>query len=296
MTRRSVFTLGAIAVLALAAWLLMRQPGETSSDTSGGELLAFYDSAAVDRLEIRTREGEAVLEKSAGGWMLAHPVRYPADPEAVAAALGKGRSVRLTALVSTNPAKQHLFLVDSSGTLVRVFEKGTLKAAFRVGKPGPGFTETFVRREGTDEVYLGGDLLGYTFGRAPLEWRDKTVFSAAREAIREVRYRYGDTLFTLALTDSVWRVDSLPAAPGTVQPVLDALAKFQADRLIDTAVTAPPPLRAVIEAAGVQIRFHPDAASGIYFVQSSRSAQWFGVQSWRAEQVLKHVSWFSPGR
>lgn len=294
MKRSTLVLVVVLAVLALAAFLVMQRPGETSTSGRSGDMLVEYDSAAVDKLEIIASGGSITLEKEAGTWMLVSPFRYRADVAAVTGAVGQGRRLELSSLVSTNPGKQSLFLVDSTGTLVKVFEKGVERAAFRVGKPGSTFTETYVRREGSDEVHLVEGMLTATFVRQPNDWRDKKVFSLQESQITSVRFQFGDTTFTLSLADSLWRIGGDSVAQPTVTSFLTSLSNFQADEFIDSTVSPLPKLTAVLEVAGTQIRFHWNKEGSWYYVQSSQSPQLFKVQSWKAAQIVKRKKEFVP--
>jgi hypothetical protein len=258
MKRSALVMVGLILVLAGGAWLVMQRPGESSRAADTEQMLVTYDSAAVDRLVISSARGTVVLEQQAGRWMLREPI-----------------------------AKQSLFQLDSTGTLVRVFERGTEKAVFHVGKPSTSNQETYVRADGSDDVYLTRDRLSQVFSKAVREWRDRTIFKGNPQAITSVGYRFGDTTFVLAFKDSIWRVDGLPAAQSAIPPLLNALANLQGDGFIDTAVTTPMKLTASIAIGSVEIRFFEVKGALKYLVQSSASPQWFEVQQYRTQQILK---------
>jgi hypothetical protein len=294
MKRSTLILVVVLAILAVAAYLVMQRPGETSTSGPAGNMLVEYDSAAVDRLEVIASGGSITLEKEAGSWMLVSPLRYKADGAAVTAAIGQGRRLELSSLVSTNPGKQSLFLVDSTGTLVKVYAKGAVQAAFRVGKPSSSFTETYVRREGSDDVHLAQGILTGAFVRQPNEWRDKTVFSLDQPQITAVKFQFGDTTFTLALADSLWRIGKDSVAQTTVTTFLTALSSFKANEFIDSTVSPLPKPTALVEVAGTQIRFHWNKDGSWYYVQSSQSPQLFKVLSWKAAQILKRKTEFLP--
>jgi hypothetical protein len=287
MKRSTVILIAVLVVLAVAAYFALQKQGETSSAGLPGERLIAYDSAAVDKLTIHTPTANVVLERSTGKWMVTSPFTYPADGGLVVQAVSKGNAIFSRGIVSTNPQKQQLFQVDSSGTLVTIYEKGTLKAAFHVGKPGPSYTETYVRKEGSDDVHLADGLFTYYFNRQPKEWRDKTIFKTERMTVRDVVMHYGDTTTVLAMRDTVWRVDTTRAAENAVQSYLAAVTNLQADDFIDSTVTVMPPLSYTITIGGADIRFFLNRASNKYYVLSSTAPQLFEMQEWRAQQVLK---------
>ena len=278
--------LGLVGLLGLATYVVLRQPGETST-SGGGEVLVDYDSSSVDRIEISSSGAHIVLSKDGAEWMVTEPLKYRADQKAVAEALGKGRHLEIASPVSTNPGKQQLFQVDSSGTLVKISDRGNEKAAIRIGKTGSTYSDTYIRREGSNNVYLTNGILSSIFVRNIREWRDKTVFKTEKEFIKEVRFQYGDTTFALALKDSAWTIGGEKTLESIVNSFVSALTNFSADEFIDTSVSALPPLRAVLDVGGTQVLFYLLKDGTKYIVKSSQSPQLFEVQKWRADQVLK---------
>lgn len=287
MNRNHIILVVLAIVLAGAAYMVLQRPGEIGASGSTAATIATYDSSAVDKMEIRSTLGRVVLEKQAGKWMVVEPVRYPASEEAVTTAIGKGRAIALASLVSSNPEKQAMFMVDTSGTLVRIYEKENQRAAFWIGKPSSTFRENYVRRDGSNEVFLATELLTPSFARRLDEWRDKKIFSMDKEGITSVGFRYGDTTFTLALEDSIWRIGTQTAQEAAVTSFLGSLTAFSTDDFVDSAISSPPRLTAAIDAGGTQMRFYFDKETEKYLVQTSTSPQWFEVQSWRVNQVLK---------
>jgi len=296
MTRTTWILVAILLVLAGAVVLVLQQPGEQSVSSQDGDVLAAYDSAAIDRMDIITRTETISLQKEGSVWMLTAPLRAPADPRSVHSAIGQGKSIRLSSLISSNPEKQGLFQVDSSGTLVRIYERGTERAAFRIGKPGPAYTDTYVRREGDAGVYLATGMLAQFFGKPSRDWRDKAIFSSTPEAIRSVRFHYGDTSFTLQAQDSLWLVDGVPAAEHTVRSFLSSLGAFQADEFVDTALTGIPPLVGVLDVDGTQLGFHRVPGDNMITVITSRTTQVYRIYSWRADQLLKRKTDFVSGQ
>ncbi len=295
MKRNTVYSIIILVGLSIATFFALRQEGETSATGPSGKMLVDYDSTAVDRMEISSSTGVVVLEKQAGTWMITSPIQYKADEASVTSAVGKARKIELSSLVSTNPEKQHLFQVDSTGTLVKVYEKGTLKAAVRVGKPSTSFTETYVRLDGSNDVQLANEVLTSFFSKQTKEWRDKTIFKVDESGIKNVKFQYGDTTFTISLADSLWRINGDSVNQTVIKPLLAALANIQTDEFIDSILSSPPKLSSTVEVEGTQIRFFK-ADDTKYLVQSSQSPQWFEVQNWRATNLLKRKKDLLPAK
>jgi len=292
MKRTTWILVGTVIALAIIAFFVLRQPGEVSTTEGSGTMLVSYDSATVDKLEVNASGTSVVLEKQGNGWMLTSPLRYRADQTVVTAAVGKGKNIEVKNVVSSNPEKQRVFQVDSSGTLVQMYAGGNLVAAFRVGKPSASYTETYVRREGSDDVYLADGMFSYTFVQQSKDWRDKSIYRNEPDLVKSVTYKYGDTTFTLAMNDSLWRLNGDSVSQPTVRSVLGSLANLQADGFVDSALSAPPTQVALIDVDGTQIRFCQNKGTSNYLVQTSQSPQWYEVQEWRAGQVLKRKNDF----
>jgi hypothetical protein len=287
MTKNTWILIGVLAALIVVAYFVMQRPGESSAPESSGGVLVEYDSAAVDRIEIRSPGGPAVIERVGGVWMVTTPVRYRADDATVASTLSSGRRMVLKGLVSSNPQKRSVFQVDSTGTMVRVFEHGAEKTVFWIGKPSPSYTETYVRREGSDDVYLASGLFSSNFSRRTNDWRDKTIFRTDQDAISGVTLRFGDTSVVLTRQDSIWKIGDDVAKTDVVKSFIGALATLQADDFIDTAVSAMPALSLQIELGGTQLRLYKVKEGDRFYVQTSATPQLFEVSGWRATQLIK---------
>jgi len=287
MKRSTLVLIAILVVLILATVLVLQRPGEQSVRAGMGTPLLTLDSAAVDRLEITSTGGRIVLAREGGTWMLAEPIRYKADQTAVGTAVGQAGRMTIMALASSNPQKRGVFQVDSTATLVRVFEKETEKAAVRIGKAGPAYTQTYVRPEGSDEVYLVDGSMSWTFVKPAKDWRDRLIYATSKDSIRSVRFQYGDTTFVLDRADTLWRVDGAAIEQSRVENLLIALASFTTDEFVDTAITAAGKPVGILTVDGVQIVFLPHPATGRYYVRTSLSPQVFEVQEWKAKQLLK---------
>ncbi|HXG37564.1 MAG TPA: DUF4340 domain-containing protein, partial [Bacteroidota bacterium] len=212
---------------------------------------------------------------------------YRADQTNVTNAIQQIKAMRVKNIVSSNTQKHNLFQVDSTGTQVVVYEKGTQKASFIFGKTGPTFSDSYARLAGSNDVALVTGAYAYTFNRPIKEWRDRTIFSTPKENIKQVEFQFGDTTFTLAFQDSTWKIGKDSVDASTVESFLSSLSKFECDEFVDSIPSPLPKLTAQIAVAGTQIRFHHVKDGAKYFVQTSASPQWFEVQPWRADQLLK---------
>lgn len=289
MTRNTWILIALLVVLIVATFVVLQRPGEQSTSGTDGDVLVSYDSAAVDRIEIVLPDEQVTLSRESGPWSLLSPLRAPANEQAVREAIGKGRSLVIRTIVSSNPAKQTLFQVDSTAPLVTLLGKGTRLASFRVGKTGPTYTETYVRREGSNEVCLTGGLIGAVFVRPSRDWRNKAILGLREDEIRSVRLQYGDTVVTVSRADTVWLVDGAAAPEYGMRAFIASLANLECDEFVDAPPATLPPRIGLIEASGVQLAFHQQPDDMMITVVNGRNGQMYRIATWRAGQVLKRA-------
>lgn len=188
MKGRKILLLVGVLVILAAAATLFENSRRRSTTESGALLFPGLKVDQVDRLEIDEEGGkQIVLEKKGEKWAVASENGFPAEPKLVQDILDRLPKFYADQVVSTNPQKQSLFHVDSSGVEVRVFQAGKKTAEFIVGKPGPDFLSTYVRAAGSDRViqvpeYLPSLFSGHT------TWREKTLFSLKPEDMRSYSY------------------------------------------------------------------------------------------------------------
>jgi len=258
------------------------------------EKLVDIDSAAVEKIEIKAPDKQIVLEKMGGQWMLMAPEvpHYPASQTAVEQLLTQLKNLKLESLISSNPEKQSLFKVDSTGTVVTVFEHNTPKPSFIVGKEGSDYLSVYVRKAGSNDVYLAQGLFTYTVNKQVREWRDKTIFKTVPQSISQITFHYGDTTFTLRQTNNAWFIDSDSAQQVAVELFLNTLSNLQADDFIDSTIAKLPPPRLVLDifaANNGQINIYP-AGKDVkkYIVQVTGFSQLFELMEYSAERLMKH--------
>jgi hypothetical protein len=243
------------------------------------------DSLAVDMVEIKTPAFSLVLEKRGVDWFVAQPVNYKADQAAVGQLIHQVKNFEIKNIASSKPEKHSVFQVDQTGTRIAVFERGTEKASFILGKMGGSYSESYVRRVNSNDVFVVEGASGYMFNRPVKDWRDKTILTAPKETIKTIQYQYGDTTFAVTFSDSAWVAGKEKVQQSVIEGIVSSLSNVQADDFIDSTIA--PKVTAIIAYVGAQLRFSFDKSSNKYAVQSSTSPQWFVMEQWKANQILK---------
>ena len=284
--KKNIYILICVFVcLLIAAFLVLQKPGERSANSANTGFMFTVDSLLVDKIEIKTATSSLVLEKRGVEWFVAKPINYKADQTNACQIIHQIKNIEIKNIISNKPEKQPVFQVDQTGTQVSVYEKGVEKEAFILGKMATSYSESYARRLNSNDVLLIEGASSYMFNRPIKDWRDKTILTTPKENIKEVRYQYGDTTFNISYSDSAWFVGKDKAQQLVVESILSSLSKLEADDFIDS--TMSPKVTVMISYAGAQLRFSFNKTMNKYYVQSSGSPQWFVLEQWKANQVLK---------
>jgi hypothetical protein len=285
MKRNTFILAGLFVILLIIAFLVLQKPGEQSANSASTGLLFKVDSLSVDKVEIKTPAFSIVLEKRGIEWFVAKPVNYKADQANVGQIIHEIKNIEIKNIVSSKPEKHSVFLVDQTGTQVTVCEKGIEKASFILGKMAGSYSESYARRVSSDDVLIIEGASSYMFDRPVKDWRDKTILTAPKESIKDIRYQYGDTTFNITLSDSAWYAGKDKVQQSVIEGIISSLSNLQADDFIDSTIS--PQVTAMIAYAGAQLRFSFNKTINKYYVQSSTAPQWFILDQWKTNQILK---------
>ena len=193
----------AVALLVVIATFIVERPEDSRlSDVSSVYLVDDFDFAKVASFEVTQLMDGAQLKREGDGWLvseLASPARrellakngeaapevkwVPADGTRVKSALGGFGGLEEGLFVSDNLDKQHMYQVDAAGVSVRGYDAdGNKLFDVIVGKNGPDFMGTFVRRAGENRVWLVNRPLVGAFSPRAADWQAREKQDAATPA------------------------------------------------------------------------------------------------------------------
>jgi hypothetical protein len=291
MKKSNMYLVGIFAVLLIITILVLNKQTGNYSTNEISEKFVLSDSAQIDKIEIQKNKQLIILEKNAGEWKITTPINYPAEKEMVWRVISVLKSGKFTTSVSSNPEKQSLYQVDTSGTKVTIYEKGTKRDIFIIGKPGSDYMSTFIRKENSKEVFLVDKAISYEFGKPLKDWRDKSIYRTPISAITEVKCEYGDTVFSLKKNQNSWFIDSDSIKINAVEPFLNAISSINADDFVDSTIILPTKTAARFTVSTTyqeDIRlYYNSGISGNYLVQSSKSPQVFVMEKYTANNLMK---------
>lgn len=287
MNKNTLILTGVLLVLAIIAFLLLQGPGETSLTESSRNMLIEVDSASVNSIRIASPTSTVTLVRTGNEWFLNQPMHARADQSFVGAFLKEVSKLSVQSVISSKPEKHSLFQVDSTGTTVTFFRQSEDSLAIVLGKYGPSFADAYARRAGSNDVVLVSAGIMYTVNRSVKEWRDHTILQVPPESIQEIRFQYGDTTFTLARKDSAWMIGTNPVQEAETRGLTSALSNLRADDFLDSALPLKAKPVAELNVSGISIRWYRSPSDERYLVQTSSSAQWYQIDQWKAQRVLK---------
>ncbi len=175
-------------IILIAIFLVTNRTEKYSERAHIPDDIVAIDSAKVSQIELKRSEDEeaVVLEKRGIDWHVSSPVDYRANQQYVGNLLDRAGGMKIVARISSNPEKQSQFKVDSTGTLVKIFESNVMKADFIIGKSG-GSVGTYIRQAGSDEIYSVDGYLSSTFSKRFQDWRDKTITEFEKEQLKSLK-------------------------------------------------------------------------------------------------------------
>jgi LysM repeat protein len=293
MNKSTILLVALLVILGAVTYYLLpsQKEHETSYEPQNTNLKV--DSASIVKIEIQQKSKSAVIENVGGKWMITSPIHYAADGTAIKQLLSGLSKFRVGSLVSSNPEKQNIFQVDSTGTRVAVTDRSGKSITMIVGKMGPSFSEVYFRVPSSSDVYLGEGLDTWTINKEVREWRDKSIISTPSESIKELSYGVLDKHFQFQHDTSGWKSGGVALDAGTMNPALNQIANLHADDFVDSLMkmeTRPIEL-GVHGTEDVTLNLFPSSPdSSKYYVRASNSPQLFVISKWTAEQLLKPVA------
>jgi hypothetical protein len=195
-----------ILIVLIAVYLFIQNQETESIRADKIEGFVSFNPSKVDSLVVEMPKDTLKFQRLNNNWnIVIDSVPRRADSAQVAQVVEMISSIDVGSLVSENPEKQNLYEVDSStGRLINVYGHDENLASFYLGKNASNFNYTYIRKVGSDEVYMAEDVMGYRLDKAQNNWRDKTIIKVDTAALNSIVFQYPDQEFTLERRDSLW--------------------------------------------------------------------------------------------
>lgn len=239
MKSKTILYLVILVALGLIAYFVTTDRGEkTASYKVGDAKMMDVDSAKVDRLEIKTKDGNLVLVKTNNVWTITEPFKYKTVSTLVENAVSNLKNMKIESLVSSNPEKQESFGFSSADKAeITVFVEGKEAGKFLLGNPA-ATNSSYVKKADSDNIYIADNIDRFTFVKPTIDdWRDRVILSIPKESIKSVEIKTAGESYT-AVKDEYGTFRIGPDSTGkTFGDMLSIFNKVEAMGFKDTTLS-----------------------------------------------------------
>jgi hypothetical protein len=296
--KKMIFAVVAIVVAILVIVIGEKAGKQKPSDKS----LLFFPGLAqkdITALEMTDANGKVRIQRKGDIWILANsganstsanPImgattpaadayEFQADSSSLVSILEKIVAIKKDQVISSNPEKQSLFEVDSAkGLLVEVFDQnGKSRGSFRLGKNGPDYSSCYVRMAGSNDVYMVGGNIRYSFFTDSKRWRDKTVIKFDQNTASNIAIMKKDGSKIVLGKDSTWSIKEpiqSPAKVSEIQSILSGLSRLIAAD-IDTLTQENPAAGLESPELVVAVTLNNKTVKNVVFGAKNGSSQYY---------------------
>ncbi len=234
--KKPVYLLFGILVIFVIIYFLLVQKERKTFSPGRVENFLQLDSADVERIEFRKFESKLVLHKENQRWYMVEPDSHRADNNAVGRLLSAASRLEVGEIISSNPEKRFWFQVDSlTGTGLDFFSGESRLASLVMGKISDDRMHGYIRKTGSDDVYLAEVGFVRMAQRSVNEWRDRRIFTFESDQVKEIEFAHDKEKFKLFREDTLWRLSRYPyeqtiaADAGAAETYVQTLANIRAD-------------------------------------------------------------------
>lgn len=220
-----------LLIVIVAVWLI-----QSSVEKSQTRVKAVYNFLELDIEKITkfvtwNKNDSITLYKENDVWFLQDSLPRRANPEVINTTLNESVQMRAENVISQNPERQAEFQVDEeNGVHVQFYRENELLAHVIIGAMAPGYSHTYIRKPGSNDVFLAAGRLNYTYNRPLTGWLDKTILSLLSGNIASVEFIYPDNACRITRQDTIWTVSAAPYEKET------PASEPQVDQFINTII------------------------------------------------------------
>ena len=303
-TKQLLVLIGVLVVLGLLVLIFENPFGKSEEQKKveeAGLLFPFFSKENVAKIEVVSAFGltTTILVKQNDRWLVETMDNYPADQTAVQELLDKVAEMKTVERASSNPEKQAVFQVDSSGTEAKLTDaSGNLLAHLFAGKTTPGIFYSYVRAADSNDVYIVKGHLKSTFDKGYRSWRDRTIFSFLKEDVTHLTIRSEEEEIELQIdAASAWQMIKplVSAADGTeVEAIMELMSSLETDdfaepkELSEYGLDAPNmSITATLKDGSARTLLIGKEESESYYVKREDKAQIFELNKGNVDKLIR---------
>lgn len=285
-----------IILIVLTGGYLGWQYFKGKADEKVEELIfGNFDTTQITKIEVSHQQANvenlAIIDLKDNQWLVTSQNSLPADQTIIANILTTLPQVKIQALVSANPLKQPEYLVDSSGSHVKIYRGEKAIFDFYAGKNGPVFSTGYFRWENSNQVYLISENLQVLFGQS--DWSDKKVVAIDKTLVTKISWQYPSSSFDLEKVDNKWQINNQEANNEKVDTLLNSLANLTAQEVAWAKNDLAPAQGLILTLeAGNLTKLFINKNKDNYLIRKEGDNREFTIGSYLYEQIAKRVSEF----
>lgn len=208
--KKEYIILGLI-IIALSAYLVTNK---TDRDNYTLPSIAEINAADIAEIAIeRDNDGKdsngnysknIIISKKDGAWLVSSSdsdKTYPADKESITKIVDVVKALKLSALVSESGNFAPYELDTKNRINITVKSKTETVRKFEIGKTAPSFRHTFIRLDGSNNVYHAENSFRGDFDKTVGDLRDKKVLVFDKTKINTITLKKGDGLKEAQIKD-----------------------------------------------------------------------------------------------
>ena len=296
--------IGVLVVLSLLVLILENPFGKSEEQKKVEEatlLFPFFNKENAVNIEIISAFGltTTILVKQNDQWLVETMDNYPADQTAVKELLDKVAEMKTIQRASSNPEKQAVFQVDSSGVEAKLTDaSGNLLAHLFAGKTTPEIFNSYVRAADSNDVYIVQGNLKLTLDKGYRSWRDRAIFSFLKEDVTHLTIGSEEEEIELQIDAAgAWQMlkPIVSAADGTeVEVITELMSSLETDDfaepkdLSEYGLDAPKmSVTATLKDGSARTLLIGVEESGVYYVKREDKAQIFELNKRHVDKLIK---------
>jgi hypothetical protein len=296
--------IGVLVVLSLLVLILENPFGKSEEQKKVEEatlLFPFFNKGNVANIEIISAFGltTTILIKQNDQWLVETMDNYPADQTAVKELLDKVAEMKTIQRASSNPEKQAVFQVDSSGVEAKLTDaSGNLLAHLFAGKTTPEIFNSYVRAADSNDVYIVQGNLKLTLDKGYRSWRDRAIFSFLKEDVTHLTIGSEAEEIELQIDAAgAWQMlkPIASAADGTaVETITELMSSLETDDfaepkdLSEYGLDAPKmSVTATLKDGSARTLLIGVEENGVYYVKREDKAQIFELNKRHVDKLIK---------
>jgi hypothetical protein len=291
VTTRQLRQVAVALVVLVFLWGLAEVLTKGSDKLDGDFVLPAVKATDVDTVRL-ARPADTILlaRRDSVTWTVNG---FDASGDAVNQLFDALAKATVAELAAQSTASHNRMGVDSAKGKRLTFRRGADTVdQLIVGERGPGYTGAYMRRPGSDDVYLVRGELPTVADKMLEDWRDKRIVSIEPDSVTEVRVERRRGGYTLRRADGGWRIDAAAADSSAVRRMLDQWRNLQAagfatrEQEDSTDFRRPDRTVTLLGKQGPLLELALDSAAYWWWARKSTGAYVYRIESWRMDQLM----------